>query len=77
MTWAIDEEFSEFTYWFCSECGGEIVAWEDESKERDCPSCGKEKGQMFMWDRASAFWYCVGCRARIRHDGPKPDWVEV
>ena len=41
MTWAIDEEKSKFTYWHCGACK-EIVAWEDESKERNCTFCNHE-----------------------------------
>ena len=50
MAWALDEELSEFTRWFYTDCG-ETVAWEDEARERDCPCCGRAKGQLFMWDR--------------------------
>jgi len=76
MTWAVDEELSKFTYWFCTECD-ETVAWEDESKERDCRNCGQGKGQMLMWDREAIFWYCPSCRERTPHEGPKPDWIAI
>lgn len=76
MTWATDEELSPFTYWFCLECD-ETVAWEDESKERDCPECGRKGGSLYMWDRRSAFWYCVACTRKSPDSGPKPEWIET
>lgn len=76
MTWAIDEEVSEFTFWFCTHCN-EVVAWEDERRERGCTDCKSEKGQSFMWTEEEAFWLCFGCNKKIPHDGPKPEWIEM
>lgn len=76
MTWGIDEEVSQFTFWFCTYCQ-DVVAWEDESKGRDCTECDCEKGQIFVWNRDEAFWFCLSCREAVPHDGPKPEWIEM
>ena len=75
MTWAIDEEISQFTYWFCAACP-DVVAWEDESQERDCSECGSERSQMLMWTRESTFFYCAKCGTRAPHSGPKRCWID-
>ena len=76
MTWALDEEVSEFTYWFCTNCD-DVVAWEDEKKECGCSACGSKKGVSFMWTKNEAFWLCFGCQKKTAHDGPKPEWIEI
>lgn len=76
MTWAIDDELSPYTYWYCSSCK-DVVAWEDESKERDCVECGSEKGQIFIWTKDEVFWYCLDCLAKSPYLGEKPEWIEL
>ncbi len=58
FTWSYDEENTPPTTWNCSNCS--YIAWEDESFERICVSCGT-KSEMRLKDEVKIYWYCHVC----------------
>ncbi len=65
FVWALDEEKSDLTQWYCSCC--EYHSEENESLEKHCPKC-KEKEFMAMLDSNSKFWYCTSCQFKVKKD---------
>lgn len=76
MTWAVDDELSPHTYWYCSECK-DVVAWEDETKQRDCIECSSENGQIFIWTRDEVFWCYLNRLAKSPYSGEKLEGIEL
>jgi hypothetical protein len=58
FTWYIDEEQSPLTQWNCK-CG--YLAFEDETKIRDCPVCKNKKSDSYMIDTTGKYWWCYRC----------------
>ena len=57
FTWSFDEEDSPLYFWGCS-CG--YTAYEDESLQRECSTCGR-KTETQMEDDHKKYWWCFRC----------------
>lgn len=64
FTWSTDEEETFLTRWGCSNCS--CMAYEDESKERECQACHKNS-LLFLKDEIKTYWWCWSCNKQARH----------
>lgn len=63
FTWTYDDESIPHTYWHCRHCDYE--AWEDESFERICESCGT-KTESLLEDSVTRYWWCSRCNTTVQ-----------
>lgn len=59
FTWCIDEG-EPLTRWSCGNCG--YVAYEDETLERECSTCGV-KTESRLQDDVKTYWWCCRCNS--------------
>ena len=62
FNWIVDNEISDLTIWDCWECN--YTAYEDESKESNCPEC-KFPFRIFLKDDNSKYWWCSECERKV------------
>lgn len=62
FTWAIDEDVSELTIWFCSNCSYQV--FENEYEESECSKC-KSKTTSKLKDNLKEYWWCSNCNTSI------------
>jgi hypothetical protein len=61
FVWAIDEDVSPNTQWYCSAC--KYRAEEDESAEGICDECGT-KNKMLLKSKNECFRFCSNCQSK-------------
>jgi hypothetical protein len=59
FVWALDEDLSPLTKWYCAAC--KYTVEEDERRERACEHCGSERASLLLRDDTGVHRWCCAC----------------